>query len=320
MSRRLLFLGTAAVAAGYRTASAQPAFPSRPMLLIVPFGAGGSMDPVNRILARAMSEDLGQPVVVDFKPGAGGLLGADAVAKSRPDGGTFGFIGTSHTISPAIMRSVPFDVENDFAPISLFIASGQALMVNPAVPARDLGELIALAKARPDSLNYGSSGIGSSSHFCGEMLKQAAGIEITHVPFRGSPMTDLIAGNIQVAFETATNAVAEAAAGRVRVLAVTASARLPALPDVPTMRDSGLPQVELDTWGGLAAAARTPPEIVARLNRAVRAAVNNPELAERFASLASLPRASTPEEYAALIRSDVARFRAIARRANIRPE
>lgn len=295
------------------------AFPSRPIVFIVPFAAGGSLDAVTRAVGEGLARELGQPVVMDFRPGQGGYVGADALARSVADGHTIGMIASTHAIGRSVYPKVPVDIAT-LAPIGHFLRSPFVLVAHPGLEVATVADVVRLARSQPGRLNIASSGNGSSAHLLAEMFKREAGIDLVHVPYKAGTgaTTDVMAGHVQLYFELASLAVANGKAGRVRPLAVTGSRRLDSLPDVPTMREAGLGSVELVGWGGLCAPAGTPAPVLARLAAALRTVVAAPELQARFASLNSEAAWLGPAEFGALIVSETDRLGAVVRAASIR--
>ncbi|MEJ8815220.1 tripartite tricarboxylate transporter substrate binding protein [Variovorax ureilyticus] len=295
-------------------------FPSKPVTLVVPFPPGGGTDTGARIMAEQLGKRWGHPVVVDNKGGAAGQIGADSVAKARPDGYTllFGNVGTQ-SINPSLYRKLPYDPDKAFAPVSLVAELPLALMVNPGVPVKTPAELIALAKAQPGQMSYSSSGAGSAPHLAAELFKDSTGTFILHVPYRGGgpAITDLLGGQVQMSFLTVLEASGHIKAGRLRALAVTSEKRVSALPDVPTLAESGLRNFNAISWIGLLAPAGTPPDIVERIAADVRAVLSDDAVRARFAALGGVPRASSPQEFAKLIADDRGRYGQIIRSRNI---
>ena len=289
-------------------------WPSRPIVIVTGFPTGAGTDIYARLLGEPLGKALGVNVVVEARTGAGGNVGSDYVAHARPDGHTL-LLGTAgtHAINVTLYPKLPFDVEKDFQPISLLGDVPNVLIVNNEVPARSVREFIALAKANPGKLNYASTGNGASTHLAGERFKALAKVDIVHVPFRGTPpaMTALLANEVQAMFQQTIPVMELIKAGSVRALGVTTERRVEALPDVPTISEAGLPGYESSTWYGLFAPAGTPRPIVDRLNREVVRIVQTPEFAQRLKSLGITPRTSTPEEFAQVIRDDIARWRGI---------
>jgi tripartite-type tricarboxylate transporter receptor subunit TctC len=306
--RRLAIAVCCAVLALTAHAFAQ-SYPSRNVRIVVPFAPGGGVDVLARLVGTKMSELTQQPVIVDHRPGAGGNLGADAVAKSPPDGYTILLTVSGLAVAPALYRSLPFDPVKDLAPVTEVIASTLLLVVTPKLPVKSVAELVALAKSKPGTLNYGSSGLGAPLHLHMEIFKSSAGIDIVHVPFRGdAPLNAaLIAGDIQLAFVPQLTGLPLIQGGQVRAIGTTGTKRVPALPDVPTITEAGVRGLEPSSWNGMFVPARTPPEVVAAIQREV-ARVLNTEIGERIRATGNEPVGSTPAEFAAKFKADVARF------------
>jgi tripartite-type tricarboxylate transporter receptor subunit TctC len=314
----------AVVAAG---ASAQPAaglaYPSRPLHLIVPFPPGGSTDILARVLGQKLSEVLEQPVVVDNRPGAGGSIGAEAAAKAAPDGYTLlmGQLGPL-AVSPAIYKKLPYDPVKSFAPVCLMAIVPSVLVVNTSLPFSSAAELIAYAKKNPGRLTYGSAGNGSTSHLTTEYFKLATGTDILHVPYKGvGPMlTDLVSGQVAMGINGAPAVMPHVTSGRLRALAVTSLTRVPSLPDIPTLDEAGVKGFEANGWYGIVAPAGTPSAIVLRLNSGIRRAVGTPELRARLDAEGAIPAGGTPEEFGALIASEIVRWGTVLKKAGIEPQ
>lgn len=311
-------------AAGASGALAQPvhrAYPTDTVKIVVPFGAGGLTDILGRSIAQHLSARLGQSVVVENKTGASGNIGAEYVARSRPDGHTLlmGSIGTN-AVNAHLFSKMPYDTLKDFAPVSM-VASGTLMLVTNAeqVPARDLRELIALAKSRPGTLTYASGGPGASQHLAGELFKTMAGIDIVHVPYRGvAPgVNDLVAGQVSMTFDLATVAP-HLKTGKLRGIAVANAKRTPAFPDVPTMAEAGLPGYEASAWYGLFAPAGTPADVIAVLNAEVNRALADPELRKRLLTLGAEPVGGTPQEASRFVQSEYRKWGEVVKKANIR--
>ena len=288
-----------------------PAFPRGPVTLVVPFPAGGPTDAMARQLALKLSERLGQQVVVDNKGGAGGSIAAEAVAKAAPDGQTL-FFGTTGTmaINPSLYSKLRYDPVKDFAPVSLMATTMNVLVVHPDVPAKNLGELIKLAKAKPNTMTFGSAGNGSSNHLSGELFRTSAGLQITHVPYKGSAaaLVDLLGGRLTMMFDTIAQQTGNVAAGKVRALAVTGPKRSPLLPDVPTAQEAGLKDFDVTIWFGVLAPAGTPAPVIERLNREVAAVMSTDEMKKRMQADGAEARPTSPTEFAALIKHDMAKW------------
>ncbi|WP_424812786.1 Bug family tripartite tricarboxylate transporter substrate binding protein [Roseococcus sp. YIM B11640] len=304
-------------------AHAQGAWPSRPLRIVVPFPPGGLADLLARPLAVRLQTALGQPVVVENRPGAGGNIGADAVAKAAPDGYTWllGSIGPL-AANQFLFASMPYDTRTAFAPTALLVNTPKVIVVNKDRPWRSLGELIAAAKAAPDSLRAGSAGNGSSLHIAIELLKQQSGAAITHVPYRGAApaVTDLVSGQIDLMIDNLPNILPQIREGGVRALAVATPERLPQIPNVPTTAEAGLPSFIFGTWFGLAAPARTPAEIVSRMASAVDAALREPEIGGRLAEQGAVVGGGTPEAFASFIAAQTASLEGVIRAAKIRAD
>jgi tripartite-type tricarboxylate transporter receptor subunit TctC len=295
-------------------------FPTKPINLVVPFAAGGSTDLVGRIIAEGMSAQLGQQVLVVNQAGAGGVVGATAVADAAPDGYTI-LMGTiaTHALSASLYATPPFDPSADFAPISLLVTVPNVLLVNPDFPANTVEELIAKLKAEPETHAYASSGNGTPLHLSGELFKSMAGVDMVHVPYQGSgpALVDALSGAVPIIFDNLPSATEHMKAGTLRPLAVTTLERAASFPDVPTMDEAGVPGYETNTWNALFAPAGTPPEVVARLNEAAVAVVNDPAVKERLAGVGAVVVGSTPEELAAHVASEVARWKPVIEAAGV---
>jgi tripartite-type tricarboxylate transporter receptor subunit TctC len=281
-------------------------YPSRPVRVVVPFAAGGPNDLIARLVAQKLAESFGQPFPVENRPGAGGNVGTEYVAKSAHDGYTLLSAGPGSLIVNPLMGKVPYDTQRDFAPIALLARAPNALVAHPALPARSVAELIALARARPGAINYASGGEGSTPHLAAVLFASMAGVELTHVPYKGTApaTTDLIGGQVQIAFLGVPAVLPHIRSGKLRVLAVTGLRRSPGLPDVPTVSESGVPGYEVSPWYGLLAPAGTPRSIVARLAVEATRIVRAPETSENLSQQGAEAVGSTPEEYAAVIRAD----------------
>ncbi len=302
-------------------ALAQEAWPSRPLRVVVPFAPGGSSDVLGRLIQSGLQAVLGQPVIVENRPGAGSMLGAEFVARSPADGYTVLLADLPFAIFPAFQARVPFDPIADFAAVSLIGVAPLMMFGALNVAASTAAEFAALARARPDTLNYGSGGVGAASHLSGELFQRATGTRLTHVPYRGGgpAMQDLAAGNVNAVFVTLASALPQLQAGQVRALGVMGTERLSVLPDVPTMREQGIDLLN-EHWWGLMAPARTPQPVVARWAEALRVVMASAEVQPRMDALAVLPRATGPEPFAALVRADLVRVAEVVRAQNITPQ
>ena len=302
--RVLLLLGLAL------PASAET-YPARPIRMIVPFPAAGPTDIVARVVSGPLSEKLGQPIVIDNRGGAGGSLGADIVAKAAPDGYTI-LMGTlaTHVLNKLVLPKLAYDPERDFEPIAQVLINPNLLLVNPSLPVANVQELIALLKANPGKYPYASSGNGTPLHLAGELFKMRTGVDMPHVPYRGSgpALNDLMAGQIMIMFETPASSVGFIRSGKIRALAVNSPQRCGALPEVPTMAEAGVPDYVTYTWNALFAPAKTPHEIIARLNRATLDALAEPTLRTRLTELGTDVGGSSPEALGALVTSELAKW------------
>ncbi|MDE2616518.1 MAG: tripartite tricarboxylate transporter substrate binding protein [Burkholderiales bacterium] len=294
-------------------------YPARPISLIVPFPAGGTTDVLARAVGQELSKSLGQPVVIESKPGAGATLGADFVAKAKPDGYTLLMGAVHHTIATSVYKKLPYDFQKDLLPVTTVALVPNVLVVNPGVPAKSVAELLALAKASPGKYTYGSNGNGTGQHLIGAQFEGMAGVQLLHVPYKGSgPLTtDLLGGQITMSFDTITPVLPHIKAGKLRALAVTTSKRSGALPDVPTLDEAGLPGFNLGTWFGVLAPAGTPKDIVARLNTEIVKLINSPDFRKRMEDIGAEPVGNTSEQMAQQIRDDTERFAELVRKAKV---
>jgi tripartite-type tricarboxylate transporter receptor subunit TctC len=304
----LLALSACAVVSVSGAALAQ-AWPNKPITIIVPFPAGGTTDLITRPIAQKLSEVLKQPVVVENRGGAGGTLGAGAVARAAPDGYTFLVGAIHHTIATSLYKKLPYDFEKDLMPITVLAFVPNIVVVHPSVPVKTIPELIALAKSKPGGVTYGSAGSGTSHHMAAEMFKSMANVDMQHVPYKGGApmMQDLVGGQINVAFETAASATPQIKAGKVNPIAITTDKRSTAMPQLPTVAES-LPGYEIVTWYGLLAPAGTPKEIVTRMQTEVAKILQTQDMKERIAAISSEPGGITPEQFAKLIRADTVKM------------
>jgi tripartite-type tricarboxylate transporter receptor subunit TctC len=309
--------GAAALALAAQAASAQ-AWPSKPVTLVVPFPPGGTTDVVARALAERLTQALGQTVIVESKPGAGATLGADMVAKSKPDGYTLLMGAVHHTIAGSIYKKLPYDFQKDFAPVSTVALVPNVMVVNASTPARTVQEFIAYAKSKP-GLTYGSNGNGTAQHLIGTQFQNLAGVELTHVPYKGSgPLTtDLLGGQIALSFDTVTPVLQHIKSGKLRALAVTTAKRASALPNVPTLDEAGLKGFDIGTWFGVLAPAATPKDIVARLNAEIVKALQSPEMRKRMDEIGAEPLGGTPEAMAQQIKDETAKFARLVKDAKV---
>jgi tripartite-type tricarboxylate transporter receptor subunit TctC len=322
--KRWLMSAVLTAAAVY--AFAVPAFaqnyPVKPVRIIVPFAPGG-VDVTARLIADRLTAALGQPFIVENRPGAGGAVGAKVVASSEPDGHTLMFSTPGPVVaSPLVNRNAGYDTLKSFVPVAIVSQSPLLLIIHPSVPAKTVKELVAYAKGNPGKVHYPSPGFGTQPHLVGEMFKSMTGLDIVHVPYRGSApaITDLLAGQMQIYFDNFANVLQHVDSGKLRAIAVTGDARVPQLPDVPTMTESGFAAIAATYWNGLLAPAGTPAPIVARLNAAVNQALAVAEVRSALTKLGSDPKSGTPQEFAAFIAEEVQRWGKVVREANIKVE
>jgi len=321
--RRALLATAAAYLALVGTVHAQDAWPSRPIKLVVPFAAGGTSDVLARTLAEKLQGALKQTVIVDNKAGAGGVIGADSVAKAPADGYTI-LLGTiaSHAINPALQPKMPYDALKDFAPVDLLGSISNVLLVGATQPYKTVKDLTAAAKAKPGSVAFASAGQGSSQHMSGELFKLLAGAELTHIPYKGSApaIQDVIGGQVPMSFETVTVALPHIQSGKVRALAVTSAKRSPALPDTPTLQEAGIAGFDVASWQAIYAPAGTPPAIVQRLNAEIEKIVAMPDVKAKFETLGLQHSPNTPAEFAAFNKAEVAKWTKVVKDGNVKPE
>jgi tripartite-type tricarboxylate transporter receptor subunit TctC len=323
-ARRMFVVPAALFLAGAAVHSpAQEAYPARPIRIIVSIPAGSGSDTVARFIARGLTDRLGKQVIVENRPGAGTVLGNDAVAKAKPDGYTLLVNGAAFTITPALYKKLPYDALNDFTPITVAVVSPNLMVVHPSIPARSVKDLIALAKARPDQIFYASGGNGTNSHMATALFASMAQIRLAHVPYKGSTpgVIDLIAGNVAMTTNSMSTLLSHVRAGKLRPLGVASRKRVAAAPDLPTIAEAaGLPDYESAQWTGLWAPAGTPSEIIAKLNRDTIAVLQSAEVRERITADGSELIASSPDAFAALIRSELAKWAKVVKTTGIRQE
>ena len=301
---------------------AHAAYPERPIRFVVPYGAGGPGDTVARVVGAGLSKRLGQPVVLDIRPGASTIVGTEIVARAPADGYSILTISTTHAVNPALYKKLPYDPLRDFAPVTLMASTPFMLCVNPKVAANSVRDLVTLAKAKPEGLAYGSGGTGSSLHLTAELFSSRAGIRMLHVPYKGAgpAFIDLISGQVQVVFSSTVSSLPHMKSGRVRVLAVTSVRRTAAAPDVPTLAETGFPGFESSSWFGVLAPARTPSAIVLKLQEEIAATLKTPEVGEVLVGLGGDPGGMSPEEFGKYFRAEVAKWAKVVRDAKITPE
>ena len=302
-------------------ADAQP-YPVRPVRFVVPFAPGGANDLVARVVAQKLSDALGQPVVVDNRGGAGGTIGTDIVAKAPPDGHTLLIASVGMAVNEALYQKLPYDTLRDFAPVSLMGEQPNLLVVHPSVPVHTVGELLALARAKPGQISYGSGGVGSTSHLVTVLFLKMANIDMLHVPYKGlgPAVAALIGGQLQFAIANVSTAVAHVRANRLRMLAVTSGKRIAMFPDTPTVSESGVPGYETTGWYGLLVPAATPRAIIVRLNREIGKIMRSPALAEQFSVLGLEPSYSSPEAFGKKLRTEIDTWGKLIRATGAKPE
>ena len=298
-------------------------YPTKPVRIIIAQAPGSATDVISRVVGNRLSELLGQPVVIEAKPGAGGALGTEAAARSAPDGYTLFMANNStHGSNPAVYAKLPYDAVNDFAPIAYVASVPYVLVVDPKLPVSNVQELISYVKSQPGKINYASAGNGSTHQFCAELLKSMAGIDMVHIPYKGSPpaIAGLLAGEVSVMFANLTDIGAQLRAGKVKPLAVTTTKRAPSLPDLPTLSEAGLPGFEIESWFALLAPAGTPAPIVQRLNAETNKVLARDDVRNTLGAQGLQLHSGTPEQLGAHIKSEIAKFSRIAKTANIKAE
>ena len=300
-------------------ALAQQAWPSKPISLVVPFAAGGTTDVLARALADRLSQSLGQPMVVESRPGAGATIGADFVAKARPDGYTLLMGAVHHTIAPSVYKRLPYDFSKDLVPVSTVAMVPNVLVVNASTPAKNVSELVALLKASPGKHSFGSNGNGTAQHLIGTQFQNSTGTQFIHVPYKGSgPLSsDLLGGQILMSFDTVTPVLPHIKAGKLRALAVTTGKRSGALPDVPTLDEAGLKGFDIGTWFGVLAPAGTPPEIVSRLNAEMVKVIQSPDFRARMAEIGAEPIGDSSADMARRIAGETEKFGKLVKEAKV---
>ena len=309
----------AAILIGGSGAAMAQAWPAKTISIIVPFATGGTTDAIARTLGQELSRGLGQPVIIENKPGAGATIGADYVAKARPDGYVLLMGAVHHTIATSVYKKLPYDFQRDLAPVSTIAIVPNVLVVNPKLPAKNIAELVALAKKSPGKLTFGSNGNGTGQHLIGAQFNIGSGVDILHVPYKGSgPLTiDLLGGQIDMSFDTVTPVLSHIRAGKLRALAVTTIQRSAALPDVPTLDEAGLKGFDQGTWFGILAPAATPRDVVTRLNNDVIKVVSSPEFRKQMSDIGAVPVGNTAAQMAAQIKTDTERYAKLVKDANV---
>ena len=323
----LLALGACAATSTAPALAAQAqnpveAFPNRPIRIVIGFTSGGQPSIVARILSAKLSEVLGQQVIVDNRPGAGGTIGTKIVADATPDGYTLLSASPSHVIQPAIYAKLPYDTRRDFSGITTTATASYMLVVTTSLPVKSVNDLIALARAKPGQLNFGSAGSGSATHFAAELFKMSAQIAVVHVPYKGIPeaLTDVVGGRVQFIMTPPSTLVALLKDGKLRALAVTGKARIRSYPDLPTVAESGVPDFQWETWAGVFAPSKTPRAIIEKLNREITGVLRMPDVQQRLLALEADPAPCTPAELDALVAREIVKMAELARKAGITPQ
>ena len=307
---------------GAALAQAAASFPSKSITIIVPATPGGAIDLVARMTGDKMSKDWGKPVVIDNKAGATGTIGTQAVATAAPDGHTLALVASSHAINPMMFKKLPYDTVKSFEPVVLTHVVPLVLVVNPKLPVNNVKELIAYGKANPGKLTFASSGNGGAPHMSGELFKSMAGIDMTHIPYKGSAAAhpDLMSGQTQVMFDTLAAVQPHIKTGGLKALAVTTAKRVPSVPDLPTMAEAGLPGYETSTWGGILAPAGTPKDVVAKLNAEFNAGLSQPDIKKKINDAGIETAGGTPQQFADFIQAEMKKWAKVAKDANVQPE
>lgn len=318
--RRLLQAAAGLLASAAVPALADASYPSRPLRLIVPFAPGGPIDQTARIVVQRLAELLSQPVIVDNRTGANGVIAAEAALHAPADGYTLLFSVIHHAVLPSLQQTLSYDIEKDFAPVTLVAYYPIILVVNPALPIDSVAELITRAKAEPGSLTFGHSGYGGGTHLAGELFAMEAKVQLRQVPYKGSApaMTDLLGGHIDLMFSDAPTALPYVQSGRLRALGISTPRRSELLPDLPTIAEAGVPGYSAYSWGGISVRAGTPPEVIARLNTELVHLLREPEVHQRLLQIGAEPQPGTSAEYAAMMHSEIEKWAAVVRQANIR--
>ncbi|NML15931.1 tripartite tricarboxylate transporter substrate binding protein [Azohydromonas caseinilytica] len=319
IGRGLAAAGALALAAG---AQAQANFPSKPITIVVPASPGGAIDIAARLIGARFTAAWGQPVTIENKGGAAGMLGSDFVAKAAPDGHTLALVASSHAINPSMYKKLPFDTVKSFEPVVQTHVVPLMLVVNKDIPARNVTELVSYLKGHPGQVSYASSGNGGAPHMSAELFRSVAGVDIAHVPYKGSTAAhpDLIAGRTALMFDTVAAVAPQVKGDKVRALAVTTPRRSSLFPELPTMAEAGLKGYETSTWGGLLAPAGTPKDVIAKLNAEANKALATPELREKLAAAGIEPAGGTPQQFGDFIQSEIARWAKVAKSAGIQPD
>ena len=321
-----LRIGLAAIAVACNAAAyaAQPEapYPTRPVRIVVPQTPGASTDLTARLIAQKLSPNFGQPVIVENRPGAGSIVGTELVAKATPDGHTLLVVASSIVLNPILQKNLPFDPQRDLAPIAQLSTFPNVLVVHPAVPAKNVQELVALAKAKPGALNYGSAGTATGTHLSAELFKHMTGTDMVHVPYKGggAAIPALLGGQVQLMFSTTVAALPQVRAGKLRALAVTSAKRSPSAPEVPTIAESGVPGYDHSAWNGLFAPAKTPRAIISRLNGEVVQILHSPDVKAIFLKEGAEPVGNKPEEFAAILKSESAKWTKVVQASGMKAD
>lgn len=320
--RFLLGLLTGLMCLGTALAQSPQSYPSKPIRFIVPYAPGGSTSHVARLVAAKLTESWGQPVVVDNRGGANTVIGTEAVARSAPDGYTIGLTTSTLATLPHLMATLPFDPVKDLAPVAPLISTQLVLVLHPSVPANNLKEFIALAKARPNQLNFAAVGTGSSTHLAGELFKSVTGVKMQHVAYKGTApaLTDLIGGQVQLNFDTPVTSLPHIRSGKLKPIAITGKNRLASLPDVPTFAEAGLPEYDVQLWFGVIAPAGTPKDIISKLSKEIARILALPDVKENLSLQGLEPFAASPDQFGALIRADLDKYGKVIKGAGIKIE
>jgi tripartite-type tricarboxylate transporter receptor subunit TctC len=323
MRRPTFTAASLALLAVLASAAAAQSYPSKPVRIIVMYGPGSTIDIMARLIAPKLTEALGQPVIVENRAGAGGAIGMDMAAKAPPDGHTLTIGATGPSVTnPLLYPKTPFDPLRDFAYISLIATGPAVIAVHPSIPAKTLKDLVALAKARPGQLNFGSAGVGTSPHLAGEIFKQVTHTSIVHVPYKGNAeaITDLLGGQISIVFTGVPPVIPLMQAGKIKLLATTGDRRIPTIPELPTIAEAGYPGAAMGIWYGLVAPVATPKDILARLHKEITRIQTLPDIRERFVQLGTEPKTNTSEQFTALVRDEWAKWGKVIKAANIKVE
>jgi tripartite-type tricarboxylate transporter receptor subunit TctC len=320
ISLRALALALPVLALAWSSAAPAQEYPSKPIKIVVPFGAGGPADVYSRQLGQHLSEALKQPVVIENKPGAGSIIGSDAVAKSPPDGYTLLAMSNTHTVNESLQPNKPFQLMRDFVPVAGMNYSDLLMVVHPSVPAKDLKEFIALAKSKPGQLNYASSGTGTPYHMAGELFKALSGTDLVHVPHKasGEMRNSVLGGHVQMGFDAITTMASNVKAGQVRALGTSASKRSTVLPDVPTIAEAGVPGYESTIWLGIMAPAGTPKAIVDKLNAEINKVINRPDVKAAWDKQGAVALTMSPAEFEAYLRKDIEKWAKVVKESGIK--